>query len=129
MTGRSRAVVALTAIVAAQALVVFGFAVFFVVEILLGNTPSPARAWFAAALVLVAAIGLALAGRGLWHGRGAARAPIVLAELLQLPVGWGLVQSGRVVLGVLVLVAALTGTVLVFTRPVLGHLGFLTSEE
>lgn len=124
-----RAVLTLTAIVGLQALVVFAFAVFFVVEIFLGSSPSVARAVFAAALVLLAAAALALTARGLWHGRRAARAPIVLAELLQLPVAWGLVQSGRGAIGWPVGAVALAALVLVFTKPVMAHLGVLEDEE
>lgn len=64
-------------------------------------------------LYVVSAIGLALAGVGLWERRSWGRAPVVLAQLVILGVAWDVHQDapavaiGGLLLGVAVLVCVL----------------------
>jgi hypothetical protein len=80
---------------------------------------SSQRLWAALAIAgfaLLGALVLYLCGRGLLALRPSARSPIVLLELLALPVGYSLgVQAGRALVGVPVLVSAAAVLALLFT--------------
>ncbi|HEX4728745.1 MAG TPA: hypothetical protein VH298_13155 [Jatrophihabitans sp.] len=77
------------------------------------------RLWAALAIVAFALLGaLVLAGcaRGLLGLRPSARSPVVLIQLLALPVGYSLgIQAGRPVAGVPILLLAVAVLVVLFT--------------
>jgi len=82
------------------------------------HADSVGRALFGAALAVFGAIVLALCARGLLHCRPAARTPVVLLQLLALPVGYSLgFQAGRIGYGGPMIVAALAVLYLLFTPP------------
>jgi len=74
------------------------------------------RLWAAVAIVgfaLVGAAVLALCGRGLVRLRPSARSPVILVQLLAVPVGYSLgVQAGRALVGVPILIVAIAVIVL-----------------
>jgi hypothetical protein len=83
-----------------------------------GHPDSIGRALLGAALALGAAAALFLGARGLVRLRPAARTPIVVLQLLALPVGYSLAfQAGRVGYGGPILVAAVVVLYLLFTPP------------
>ena len=88
------------AVVALQAL---ALAVFYLVEFVRGSGGEAARVLSSVVLIAVFAAGLAFLARGLLTGHPFVRTPTVVWELLLLPVGVGLVQSGQVLVGALVL--------------------------
>lgn len=104
------------AVVLAQAAALL---VITVVLLVLAGLHSSQRLWAALAIAGFALLGAAicyLCGRGLLGLRPSARSPIVLLELLALPVGFSLgIQAGRPLAGIPVLVSALAVLVLLFT--------------
>jgi hypothetical protein len=83
-----------------------------------GHPDSVGRALLGAALALGAAAALVLGARGLIRLRPAARTPMVVLQLLALPVGYSLAfQAGLVGYGGPILVAALAVLYLLFTPP------------
>ena len=84
-------------------------------------TGHPAKWWspyVLAALIIAGALVLLLAARSLVRLRAAARTPILVLQLLALPVSYSLAfQAGLVVYGGPILVAALTVLYLLFTPP------------
>ena len=85
----------------------------YAVSLLVGHPHNRGLALFGALLGLGFGLGLVLAGRSLQRGQGrAAWSPSLLAQLIALPVGIGLVQGGRAVIGVLVLIPALAALIL-----------------
>jgi hypothetical protein len=93
-------------VVGLQALALVVFAVFYLVELFSGGGGDPARVLSSVVLLAVFAVGLIVLARGLLAGHPSVRTPTVVWELLLLPVGVTLVQSGQAVIGVLVLVAS-----------------------
>ncbi|MDT4932575.1 MAG: hypothetical protein QOK11_467 [Pseudonocardiales bacterium] len=85
---------------------------------LVGHPDSVGRALLGAGLALLGAAALAVGGRGVLRMRAAARTPVVVLQLLALPVSYSLAfQAGRVEYGGPMLVAALTVLYLLFTPP------------
>ena len=74
------------------------------------------RLWAAVAIVgfaLLGAVVLAGCGRGLLRLRPSARSPVILVQLLAVPVGYSLgIQAGRVLVGVPILLVAIAVLVL-----------------
>ncbi len=107
---------AAAAIVLAQAAALLATTVALLV---LAAVHSSQRLWAALAIAAFALLGAAvfyLCGRGLLALRPSARSPLVLLELIALPVGYSLgIQAGRVAIGVPVLASALAVLVLLFT--------------
>jgi hypothetical protein len=58
---------------------------------------------------LLFAVGLGLVARGLWNARGWPRMAAVVWFVVLLPVGWGLLQAGRGLVGLLLLGSAAGG--------------------
>ena len=87
-----------------QALALVGFAVFYVVELVLGQGSDTTRVLMSAVLILVGALALGALARG-WLGPAAwPRTPTLVWSVILLPVGLSLVQGTRVVVGWLVIV-------------------------
>jgi hypothetical protein len=85
---------------------------------LAGHPDSVGRALLGAGFALLGAAALAVGGRGVLRMRAAARTPVVVLQLLALPVSYSLAfQAGRVEYGGPMLVAALTVLYLLFTPP------------
>lgn len=80
---------------------------------------STSRLWAALAIIGFAVLGavvLLVCARGLLGLQPSSRAPVVLLELITLPVGYNLgFQAGRVLIGVPILASALATLILLFT--------------
>jgi hypothetical protein len=91
---------------------------FLVYATIVGRPSDLGRALLGAAITLVAAVGLAFGARALWRLRPAARSPIVVVQLLALPVGYSLgFQAGRIGFGGPIMAIALLVLFLLFTPP------------
>jgi hypothetical protein len=102
-----------------EAIALFAAAGVLVVKTLIGHPDLVARALFGAAFALVGAAALAICARGLLHLRPAARTPVVVLQLLALPVSYSLAfQAGRVAYGGPILLGAFAVLYLLFTPPV-----------
>jgi hypothetical protein len=115
---RPQPLTAVTVLVALQGLGLAAAAAFLLVEIVVANPASIARASLSAALALLAGLGLLGVARGLGAARRWSRSPALVTQLLVLPVGVGLVQGDRWYVGVPLVVWALGVVVLLFSRPV-----------
>ncbi len=105
-------------IVLLEALALVGAATVLVVKTVTGHPDSLGRALLGAGFALVGALVLVLGARGLRLCSPAARTPVVVLQLLAVPVGYSLAfQAGLVVFGGPILLAALTVIYLVFTPP------------
>ena len=105
-------------LVAAQSLALAAAAVVLVVKTLAGTPDSVGRALFGAAMALLGAVVLLACARGLLALRPASRTPVVVLELLALPVGYSLgFQAGRVGYGAPIVFSALVVLYLLFTPP------------
>ncbi len=78
-----------------EALVVLGFAVFYVYEMVTGATDDLARAATSGVLILVFGIGLLALARGWSRAADWPRTPTLLWNALLLPVAWSLHESDR----------------------------------
>lgn len=106
------------AVIGLESLALLAAAGVLVAKSISGHPDSIGRALLGAAMALVGAFVLALCARGLLRMRPAARTPVVVLQLLALPVGYSLAfQAGRVEYGGPILVGALTVLYLLFTPP------------
>ncbi|MFM6848549.1 MAG: hypothetical protein ACKOVB_05545 [Terrabacter sp.] len=110
--GRSHRAAAVLTLV--EALVVLGFAVFYVYEMVTGATDDLTRAATSGALILVFGLALLALARAWSRASQWARTPTVLWNVLLLPVAWSLHESGRdaVALGVAAVALASIGAAL-----------------
>jgi hypothetical protein len=108
-----RAAATLTAIEAGALLITA------LILVVLTFTHTTTKLWAALSIVGFALLGaaiLALGSRGLVHLRPSARTPVLLIQLLTLPVSYSLgVQSGRWLIGLPMLLCAVSVIVLLFT--------------
>jgi hypothetical protein len=105
-------------VIAVEALALVATAAVLVVKTSTGHPHSVAGALLGAALALVAALALGAAARGLAHLRAAARTPVIVLQLLAVPVSYSLAfQAHRVGYGGPILLAALATLYLLFTPP------------
>jgi hypothetical protein len=101
-----------------QAAGLFAAAVVLVVKTVGGHPDSVGRALFGAAMALLGTLVLLACVRGVLALRWAARTPMVVIELLALPVSYSLAfQAGRVGYGAPILISALAVLYLLFTPP------------
>lgn len=111
-TGGARRIAAL--ITGVQALVLVGFAVFYIYELSVGAGSDASGVAVSALLIGVTAVALLVLTRG-WLGDGEwPRTPTIVVNLLLLPVGWSLAQAGRTALGWTVIAVALVATIVAF---------------
>ena len=111
----------LVVLVVLQAVGLIAIAAFFVVELARNQATNTAGALFAAVVALVVGVGMLAAARGLHHGRRAARAPVLVAQLLMALVAVGpdgVVHGGLWYVGLALLVWALTVGGLLFAPAV-----------
>ena len=102
-----------------ECLALLGAAAFLVASTLTGHPSSVARALLGAAMAVVGALALAAGARGLFRLSPAARTPILVIQLLAVPVSYSLAfQAGRVGYGGPILIAAVSVIYLLFTPPV-----------
>jgi len=87
-----------------QALVLAGFGVFYLVELVAGAGSDQTRVVMSAVLILVFAVGLGWLARLWWSGSTWATTPTILWNVLLVPVALGFVQSGQPLLGILLFV-------------------------
>lgn len=99
-----------------EGLLLLAAGVFVGVQTLTGQPHNRAEAVWVLILALLAGAGLLLAGVGLLRGRRWGRAPAVLAQIIAIPVAVGMIQSGLYAIGVPLVVVAVVGLVLLFTR-------------
>jgi hypothetical protein len=105
-------------IIGVEALALTAAAGVLLVETIGGHPASVGRALAGAALAACAAAGLVFAARGLLRLRPAARTPVVVLQVLALPVSYSIAfQAGRVGYGGPILVAAVAVLYLLFTPP------------
>ena len=101
-----------------EALGLTGLGLFEIVSTITGHPDSVARALLGALLALLAALAVLFGARGLLRLRASARSPMVVLQLLAIPVSYSLAfQAGRVEYGGPILVAALAVLYLLFTPP------------
>lgn len=81
------------ALVVAEGVALVVLCAAYAAEVLLGRPQNRGLALAGAAMGLVAGIVVVLLGRGLAGGRRAVAAPVLVAQLLALPVGIGLLQG------------------------------------
>jgi hypothetical protein len=101
-----------------EALALVAAAVVLVVKTITGDPNDIWRALLGAAFAVAGAAALAFGARALQRLRPAARSPIVVLQLLALPVSYSLwFQAGRVGYGAPIMIAALAVLFLLFTPP------------
>jgi hypothetical protein len=106
-------------IIALESLALVLAAALILIKTATGTPDSLGRALLDAAFALMGALVLGMGARGLLHLRPAARTPVVVLQILALPVSYSLAfQAGRVGYGGPILVAALAVAYLLFTPPV-----------
>jgi hypothetical protein len=102
-----------------ESLALVGAAGVLVVKTVAGRPGDAVRALLGAAFALLGAAALAFGARALMRLRSAARSPIVVLQLLALPVAYSLwFQAGRVGYGAPIMVVAIAVLFLLFTPPV-----------
>jgi hypothetical protein len=106
------------ALVGIEALALLGTAVFVAVDSVVGHPHNAARALLGAAFALLGAVALGLAARGLLRLNPSSRSPVVVLQLLALPVGYSMAfQANLVAVGGPLLVIAVAVLYLLFTPP------------
>ncbi|HZZ95375.1 MAG TPA: hypothetical protein VFE19_00050 [Jatrophihabitantaceae bacterium] len=107
------------ALILIESAALVGAAGFLTYATIVGRPSEVARALIGALVALIGAAALAAGARGLWHLRPAARSPIVVIQLLALPVSYSLgFQAGRIWYGGPIMAIALAVLFLLFTPPV-----------
>ena len=91
----------------AQAVILVGFAVFYIYELSIGEGSDAVRVVMSALVIALGGIGLAVVTRGWVRGSWWPRTPTIVWSLLLLPVGWGLIQGTKTFVGWLVVGVAL----------------------
>lgn len=106
-------------IVAAESVALVVAAGVLVAKTITGHPDNPGRALFGAAMAVLGAVVLALCARGLLALRPGARSPVIVLQVVALPVGYSLgFQAGLIGFGGPILFAALAVLYLLFTPPV-----------
>src|SRR3954454_951195 len=114
---RPRAVSIAAMIVTVEGAAIVALALSYVGLILAATPHNRGLALFGAALGLVLGLGLLVASRGLRACRRAAYSPILLTQIIAVPVGIGLVQGHRAWIAALVLVPSVVVLALLLFTP------------
>lgn len=102
-----------------ESLALVGAGALLIIKTITGRPADLARALLGAALALVAAATLAYGARALRQLRPAGQSPIMVLQLLALPVGYNLAfDAGQLAYGAPVMVVALVVLFLLFSPPV-----------
>ena len=117
LTDVPKPVLIASAILGLEAAGLVGVAAFLVINTLTGDPGDTGRALLSAAFALLGAAVLALGGRGLLRLRPAARTPVVILQLLAVPIAISLVQASQQAYGAPILIAAVAVVYLLFTPP------------
>ena len=105
-------------LIAVEALALVAAAAILVTDTIVGKPDNVGRALFGAVLALAAAAVLAYAARGLFRLSAAARTPVVVLQVLTVPVSYSLAfQADRPAYGGPILLVALAVLYLLFTPP------------
>jgi len=115
--GRPAALRPPAALVALEGVALVALALWYAVKSLVDRPDSLSRALLAAVLALLGGGVLLALARGLLRGRRWARTPVVVLELLSLPVGTGLLQARLPLYGLPIVAVALATLVLLATPP------------
>lgn len=104
-------------IVALQGTALAVAALYLLIRTLFGDALDAGRGGFGGLLALLGAAVLLMGARGLIRGSTAARTPIIVLEMLWLPVGYSLgIQAHRFGYGGPILISAIAVIVLLFSR-------------
>jgi hypothetical protein len=95
-------------LVGLEALVIAGFAVFYLVELVLGEGSDPMVVIMSVVTMLVFVVGLGYAAAGLWRRHPRAQAPAIAFNGLLVPLGIAMFQFAPAWLAAAVLVVAVT---------------------
>src|SRR3954464_14938466 len=114
---QSRVLPVAATIVAVQGIALVALALSYVGLIIVGDPHNRGLALFGAGLGLAFGVGLSVASRGLRRGRRAAYSPILLAQIIGIPVGIGLVQGHRPLIAVAVLAPCVVVLALLLFTP------------
>jgi hypothetical protein len=106
------------ALIALESLGLLAAALIVVIKAATETSHSLAGALLLAAVALCGVAMLALCARGLLRLSPASRTPVLVIEVLAVPVAWDLFSSGKDYYGGPILVAALAVLYLLFTPPV-----------
>lgn len=107
---------AAAAVVVVQGLGLFAAAAVVVVKTVAGHPDDVSRALLGAAMALLGAVILVACARGLLAQRPASRTPVLVLELLALPVSYSMAfQAGLLAYGAPILLSALAVLYLLFT--------------
>ncbi|MBR7743875.1 hypothetical protein KC207_11295 [Phycicoccus sp. BSK3Z-2] len=113
--GTNRLVAAVSC--AVQALALFGFAVFYVYELSIGEGSDTGRVVMSAVLIALAGAGLGRLAWGWVRRAWWPRTPTILWNGLMLPVGYSVLQAGTPLVGWAVLVVAVVTLVAALRTP------------
>lgn len=94
-----------------HALVLLGFCVFYLWELVQGAGDDPTRVVMSVVLIAVFAVLLGVVGRAWLRGANWPNTPTIVWNLLLLPVAWSLFQAGRGVLALGLAVVGVLGVV------------------
>ncbi len=94
------------ALVATEAVVIAGFAIFYLVELVLGQGSDPMIVLMSVVTMLVFVVGLGYVAVGLWRRHPRAQAPAIAFNFLVLPLGIAMFQFAPPLLAAAVLIAA-----------------------
>lgn len=93
-------------LVGLEALVIAGFAVFYLVELVLGEGSDPVVVLMSALTMVVFVVGLAYVSAGLWRRHPRAQAPAIAFNFLLVPLGIAMFQFAPPLLAGAILLAA-----------------------
>ncbi|HET7798900.1 MAG TPA: hypothetical protein VFL38_00680 [Humibacillus xanthopallidus] len=105
------------ALTALEGLVLLGFTVFYVVEMVSGATDNLSRAAVSTVLILVFGVGLLALARGWFGAADWPKTPTVLWNALLLPVAWSLREGDRAQIAVALGAVALGSIVAAVAAP------------
>ncbi|MFC8503526.1 hypothetical protein ACFUC1_14275 [Pedococcus sp. NPDC057267] len=94
-----------------QAVVLLGFCVFYLWELVQGAGADPTRVVMSIVLIAVFAVLLGVLGRAWLRGANWPNTPTIVWNVLLLPVAWSLFQAGRAVLALALGVVGILGIV------------------
>ena len=110
---------AAVALILVESIALLCAAVYLVYATVVGRPGDVGRALLAALIALAGAAALGFGARSLYRLHPAARSPMIVIQLLSLPVGYSLgFQAGRIGFGAPIMVVALAVLFLLFTPPV-----------